>query len=82
MAMFCDVFCDVFCERCAQAGRRIPAHYVLLAEKEELTGAVADELTRDGEFLQWHRLCTAHHAELPEDERMAYVPTVYAGPGL
>lgn len=75
-------FCDVFCDACGQDGRRTIAHYVLLAEKEALTGTGAGDMTQDGETLQWHRLCAAHHAELPDDEQMAYVPTVYASLGL
>lgn len=73
------MLCDVFCEKCAQAGRRTLARYILLAEEEALVRPMA--AGQDGEpsrFPLWHRLCAPHHAELPEDEQMAYVPTVYA----
>ncbi len=74
------IFCDMFCERCVQSDRLTLAHYVLLAEKEALTGTAAGGPARAEQSLQWHRLCAPHHAELSDDERMAYVPTVYAGP--
>lgn len=73
------MLCNVFCEPCTQAGRRVLARYVLLAEDEAL--ASPETVRRGGEiqeFPRWHRLCAPHHAELLEDEQMAYVPTVYA----
>ena len=63
------------CDKCAELGAHSLAEYVLLAEEEALAGpAFGDPDFQSLEFLKWHMLCKRHHAELPADARMAYVP--------
>lgn len=69
------VMATFLCDKCAENGTHSLADYVLLADEEALMGpAMGDPDFQPLAFLKWHMLCERHHAELPADARMAYVP--------
>jgi hypothetical protein len=73
----------MLCDKCRASDRHTLAQYILLADSEDLAGLnleKADEENRA--ILRWPRLCRPHHAQLPEDARMAYVPTADACPEI